>query len=414
MTSSVQGGDGLDRVMEGLETKETVSEQVAEQVSSQDDLWSTEEEATPAFSTKLEDKKESVRAELSSRLKKMIAAGGALILPVEKINDSAEKFSQERQNPELDPGRLAKLGKMIKEGDTKEEILSSLREVYKDDYFLASEALDFLLTVTFGTLAESVKAAKSEFAVNYSRQIDASRNIQETAVAAAKEGLGKPEELRKSYDKFTWDEPDSITLFEDLQKKCENYEKIEETLKFLLSSLGADMKPLIGKDMKPRHSSLPREKLQSLVGETKTCQAILGIYNSFKERMGLVKKLFDKLKLPMPAQLTFENIAKQFVALVRSSSEMNIAQIATKLGIENSIPARIIVFNQMLAVLPRVAPRIYRSSPLRDDATQRRQDTEKFLEGYLEGQEMDYDDLLAKMAEEEMMREMPQKEKDLE
>ena len=398
MTSSIQDDSGLDRIMERMEVKETAAEALAKQEATQGTIKEVESEATPAFATKLEKKKDTTKAELASRLKKSISSLGALIQPPGEIKDSAKKFSNQRQYPELDPDKLYELGSMIKEGSKSGEILASIHEVYGDNLFLANEALDFLLTITTGALAKEVQTAKDDLA------------------KTVKVRLGVPEkELNKEYEKFSRESPDSLTLFDELQKKYGTFDKIQEMILFLLHSLGRDTKPTIGSDMKVKHAAVD-EQLQSVANEIRTCQAIYNVYKFYQRRMDLIKKLYvqDKLtekeKPTLPAQLNFENLAKQFMQLVanRSPTTAAVGQLAPKLGIEDTIPAQIIVFNRMReAVEPGgVSPLIFKSGPTRDDGLARMKECRDNLIAKLE----ELEDTFADMEELEAQAEIKGKE----
>src|SRR5690606_11830940 len=99
---------------------------------------------------------------------------------------------------------------------------------------------------------------------------------------------------------------DANTLFGELANKYA-YKELQKVIKFLLHSLGSDMKS--------KGPSIPRGELHTLLTETRTLQAILGVYRFFNKRMDLVNKLFSKAGLQMPKQLSFEQMAKCFMSL---------------------------------------------------------------------------------------------------
>jgi type III secretion protein W len=413
MTSAIGPGD-VERIIEKEEVQEVKVSQAAQEETENADMQTDLKDSVNPFA--LEKKKESIKEHLATRVQEVRKAEGALLLPVEEIDGAAEKFARNRQNPEIDEEKLAQLGKSIEQTDTKEKILEKVTTLYKDP-FLASEALDFLMEMALhpslrGTpIANTIKAARDEFTATFQQQIIAGRNIQKVTQAAVEEKLGSPEELRKDYYQFTLNEPDAHTLLEELLKDHgSDYKKISQHIKFLLSSLGADMKPVISKEMHVKHASLPRAQLQSLIKETRVCQAILGVYRFYSGRMPLVTKLFKKEGVEAPAQLTHENIAKQFMSLAadRAPSALKVAQLAPKLGIEDSVEAQIIVFSQMRDGVPSVSLLIFKSGPTRDDAIQRRNDVLVAIIDELENLE---ESLEVKLEEVAKKMELPAEEK---
>jgi type III secretion protein W len=252
------------------------------------------------------------------------------------------------------------LREQIKPGDTKDEILRKLAEFYPD-VSLADEALEFLLQTTDGELAETIKEAKSDFEKLHSREIAAGRNIGDVAREAAGKGLGTTTSMRDMYREITGNPRDSTTLFEELSTKYA-FKDLKKVIDFLLHSLGADMKS--------KGPSIPRGLLHRLLTETRSLQAILGVYRFFRGRMRLVEKMFQENELEVPAELSFESMAKQFMSLAqeRYPSSAKVFQTAIKLGIEKWITAKIIVFSQMRDAVREVAMNlIFKSLQHRDE-----------------------------------------------
>lgn len=331
----------------------------AEQLDSLISLRNQQEEAVNPFGAKLIEKQKKLEAN-RTRVQKMKQASekAGRLLPIEQIKDSAEQF--ERRNPELRASVLALLRENIKPGDTKEDILRKLREFY-DDVSLADEALEFLLETTDGELAKTVQEAKKEFNEANGREIAAGRNIHQQARLASNKGLGTPTDLRDMYRDITGNPRDSTSLFEELADKYE-FKDLKKVVDFLLHSLGSDMKS--------KGPSIAKGMLHRLLTETRSLQAILGVYRFFKNRMNLVQKLFEKDGMEVPQQLTFESMAKQFMALAsdRYPSAAKALQGATKLGIEKWILAKIIVLSQFRDGVREVAiNQIYKSLQHRDE-----------------------------------------------
>lgn len=239
--------------------------------------------------------------------------------------DLAQQF--EKRNPELKAVILLILRDKIQSDDSKDEILRKLAEVYPD-VTLADEALEFLVKTTTGDLAKTMKEAKEEFHAQHARSIIAGRNISAQAREAAGKGLGTTDGLRDMYRDITGNPREPTALFEELSAKYPNYEDLKKVIKFLLHSLGADMKS--------KGPSIEKGLLHRLISETRSNQAILGVYSFFRQRMPLIEKMFRDQNLEMPPELTFENLAKQFMTLAneRYPSSAKVSQTASKLGIE--------------------------------------------------------------------------------
>lgn len=367
--------------------KEEQQELRAEQLTSKQNFMQAQEEAINPFAARFATKQKDIKSH-KSRVQKMKAAKGpeARLLPVERIKDQADQF--QRRNPELRSNILTILREQIKPDDTKEEILRKLAEFYPD-VSLADEALEFLLQTTEGELAETVKEAKDEFEKLHGREIAAGRNIGEVARDAASKGLGTATSMRDLYRDITGNPRDSTTLFEELSTKYA-FKDLKKVIDFMLHSLGTDMKA--------KGPSIPRGLLHRLLTETRSLQAILGVYRFFRGRMRLVEKMFHENGMDVPAELNFESLAKQFMSLAqeRYPSSAKVFQTAIKLGIEKWITAKIIVFSQMRDAVREVAMNlIFKSLQHRDEmylaVLEALEDLEDQLEDLLKEEEEDED-----------------------
>lgn len=337
--------------------------------SEEQELRSEQLSSKEAFQTGLEEignpfmmlqRQEKTLKTNKSRIQKMMKGGmkEKRLIPVETIKDAAQQF--QRRNPELKETVLVLLRDIIRPGDTKEEILKKLREFYEDPS-LEDEVLDFLIETTDGELAETIRAAKGDLNKLYGREIAAGRNMGRLAREAAETGLGTATSLRDLYRNITGNPRDSATLFHELSQKYV-FKELKKVVDFLLHSLGADMKA--------KGPSIPRGQLHRLITETRSLQAVLGVYRFFRGRMPLVDKLFEKEALQVPSQLNFETLAKQFMTLAseRYPSADKVLQTATRLGIEKWIMAKIIVFSQLRDAIREVAVnQVYRSIQHRDE-----------------------------------------------
>ncbi len=338
MGTPIGGQPGYGRkTLEAMKevAQDTMKELHAEQAASK--LGAQTANTQTAFRSKVPRKTKTLKARAKTVTKTHKGdAKKDRILPIKMIKDTARQF--QRRNPELKSAVLTLLREQIKPGDSKEEILAKLKEFY-DDVFLQDEALEFLLETTKGDLHETIKQIKEEINSENEREIIAGRNISQQARTASDKGLGTPTTLRDMYRDITGNPRDSNTLFDELSSNYE-FKQLEKVMKFLLHSLGSDMKA--------KGPSIPRGQLHRLITETRSLQAILGVYKFFKGRMGLVNKMFEKANQTPPQQLNFESLSKQFMSLVqeRYPSSDKVMQKAKQLGVEDQVLGKIIAFSQ--------------------------------------------------------------------
>ena len=331
----------------------------AEQESSADSIKAQNEQAVNPFARAALRKREKVESP-KTRVQKMLQSGEKAdrMLPIEQIKDQADQF--QRRNPELKSATLVLLRNYIKPGDTKEEILKKLLEFYKDPA-LADEALEFLLETTEGDLHLEVRAAKEELNQQQGREITAGRNIGTQARAASDKGLGTPTQLRDLYRDITGNPRDSSTLFQELSKQYA-FKDLKKVTDFLLHSMGADLKA--------KGPSIEPGMLHRIITETRSLQAILGIYRFFRGRMRLIQTSFGRNGIDVPPELNFESMSKEFMNLAaeRYPSSDKVKERSVKLGIEKWLLAKIIALSQFRDAIREVAlNQIFRSLQHRDD-----------------------------------------------
>ena len=349
--------DQTIKAMQEAELSEAV-ELDAEAVSAKEEIQQAQQETINPFAKTVKQKKFTRVSKSRLEKTKKMGEKGESPLPLQRIKDKAQDF--ERRNPELKSGVLSLLRERIKPGDTKEEILKKLEEFYTD-VSLADEALEFLFETTDGELARTVQDAKNEFEGLHGREISAGKNIAAEARDAASQGLGTSTNLRDMYRNITANPRDSATLFDELSQKYA-FKELKKVTDFLLHSLGADMKA--------KGPSIPRGQLHRLITETRSLQAILGVYRFFKGRMKQVNKMFQKEGLKLPQQISFESLSKQFMGLVseRYPTGEKVLQSTERLGIDKWIQAKIIVLSQLRDAIREVAAnQIYRSIQHRDE-----------------------------------------------
>lgn len=308
------------------------------------------------------------------------------VLGVEKIEETATRF--QRNNQELQAKTLLILRSRITASDTPEEVIQKVLEIYPDPA-LADEALDFLLETSDTDTAALIRLAKEQFNARFEREIKAGRNMGAQAREFSKEGLGSPTSLRDMYRDLTHTPREPLKLFDELSDKFA-YDKLKTVIRFLLHSLGSDLRS--------RGPSISRPELKRLIDETRSLQGILGIYRFFQSRMGLINRQFASYEVAKPNRLDFDTIAKIFVKFLaeRFMSPDKILQSASTLGISEEAIAQLIVYTQMRDAIKQIAPRYYRTPQHRDE----------LFHSFLKALELIEDEL-----EEEESKDKEQKEK---
>jgi type III secretion protein W len=281
---------------------------------------------------------------------------------VEEISQIAEEFS--RKNPEFNTRALIALSLIVTSEDSVETILEKLFASYPDAY-LVDEAIEFLLRITqqSNSLFAKLLQAKTLLQQNFEREILIGRNISQEAREFSEKGLGNASGLRDLYKWVTGTEQEPLKVFEDLIKKFP-YDQMKSVLAFLLHSLGSDIKSK-GPSMDPL-------ELQKLFAETRTVQAILGVYLYFMGRMNFLERQFGRYGEPKPEEINFEKLAKIFVQLLAEKypSVGRVLQMANQLGISSSIIAQAIVFSNYRDSLRYVSPRLFKNEKQRQDLMQ--------------------------------------------
>ncbi len=365
--------------------QEAKADRLAQSVASKSALQESLQETTYHLAGKVRKKDKPIKAH-KTRIQKMMKSGEKMqrLLPIEQLKDSAHQFQQ--RNRELKAETLVNLRGEIKPGDSKEEILAKIQKYYPD-VTLTDEVLEFLLDTTEGELHNSIRELKEEFAEQHQREITAGRNIQKEAQSASDKGLGTPTSLRDQYRDITGNPRDANTLFNELSQK-HDFKDLKKMVDFFLHSLGSDLKA--------KGPSIPRGELHRLLSETRTMQAILGVYRFFNSRMGLMHSLFQKAGIDFPKKLTFELMSKQFMSFIseRYPSSNKALQTAVKLGLEKWLIAKIIALSQFRDAIREVAlQKIYKSLQHRDECflalIEALEDLEDELEELLEREEED-------------------------
>lgn len=277
---------------------------------------------------------------------------GKKFLPPEQVKEQAEQF--ERNNPELKSTVLTQLLDEIAKCTTKEEILKIIDKYYPDPT-LADQALDYLLATTIGDLHKIVTEAKIAHQALYKKQIDAGRHIEAEVKQYAALGLGSAQSLRDLYRNILNEPREAIQLFLELSQRFQ-YKDLRKVMAFLFHSLGADLKA--------GGSMIPPGQLHRLLTETRNLQAGLGVMKFFQARMRLILSIFKKEGIPLPANLTFEELSRTFVTYLqdRYPNSEKVLQLTKKLGLADSILSKIVVLSQFRDGIREVSlDKFYRS-----------------------------------------------------
>ncbi|MCH9620876.1 MAG: hypothetical protein S4CHLAM20_02840 [Chlamydiia bacterium] len=305
-----------------------------------------------------------------------------------KLIDDVTKQARttEKKNPEMNHKALLGMKADIKETDDAETIYAKVRKYYKDEY-LADEALKFLEATTnpHTKLGQNVRQARILLTTRHEREVKAGRNINATAQEFQKKGLASAGSLRELYQDVTKDPKDPASLFDELNESFD-FNKMKQVLSFLLHSLG--------KDMKSKGPSISVAELSRLFAETRTMQAILGIYKFFYSRMNLLKESFARENLKFPKSLNFELLSKLFSKYIqeRYPSPDKVLRLAAELGIEEELIAQIIIYTQYRDALRGVSPKLFRSLKHRQELLMALIETISELDDLLEEDEDEEDD----------------------
>lgn len=357
--------------------------QLARQISAQDTFMDSTEEGNQyiaaVIAKKMRKQAKTLEERSGKHLMKTESKGESADVSTE---DSAAEF--EESNPELKTKTLLLLRSRIKDDDSAEDILKKVLEVYSD-YSLADDAMAFLEKTTDDELLEKVQQAREQFNESFGREIRAGKNIATEAREFSQKGLGSPTALRDMYRDITGNPRTPNKLFQELSQKM-TFAKMETTIKFILHSLGTDLKA--------KGPSIPRGELFRLLTEARNMQAILGVYRFFQGRMGIINRQFDKYHLFMPSKINFELLAQLFMQIVedRYPSSVKIIKLAKALEIDDELLAQIILFSQYRDAVRQVAPKLYRSLQHRNDILSAYIEALEELEDLLEEEDEEYED----------------------
>ena len=206
-----------------------------------------------------------------------------------KAEAETKKADSYDDNWELsDDENLEEFKKSLKDNMSHEEILNKAKTTF-NDISLVDEALDYLIESVgdnpeFKTKLENAKDLLNVDEEDH-RNILAGKNMGSIARDFARSGDGSktPTELRKIYRTVTRSPQTAHQLFDFLSKDM-SYKELSTTIKFLQSSLGADLKA-------DANSKEPA-KLADTLKELKKFQFIKGVFVTFEKSTATAKSMF--------------------------------------------------------------------------------------------------------------------------
>ncbi len=343
------------RAMQEVQADEAL-EQNAEQRSSKEGFVDSLKEAVNPQAAALKQRK--VETPPSDKVRKMQQMGGlGLFLPIDELGKAADSFRERHQ--ELSTELLILLCEEIKPDDTPEEILKKVLKYYSD-VSLADEALEFLITVALTPLKEKLQAVRQAFNEDRGSEIAAGRNIENEVQDAAKSGLGTTNSLRDWYRDVTHNPRTANTLFDELYQKY-TYKQLGTVIHFLFHSLGTDLNS--------KGPSIDRAELSRLCEETRTLQAILGVYRHFRLRINLTKTLYENKGIPFPPGLNFERLAKEFMSLAASTNPnfSLVMDVGKRLVEDENLDAKVILLERMRDAVPEVSGKVFHTEKPKSD-----------------------------------------------
>jgi type III secretion protein W len=280
------------------------------------------------------------------------------LVEVEMTTEISDYY--ENKNPEVKGKTLQSLKEQISKFDTTEDVLQKILEAYPDPVN-ADAACEYLLLVLPDELKEKIFNARKTLNERFARKLRAGQNIFGQSLEFADQ-LGPPSQLRQLYSELTETTPEPLDLFEELLKKF-TFEKMKDAISFWLNALGADLNS--------KGSSIQKGELKKLIDETRTLQAILGVYSFFaSKQQELIVSLIRK-KTEATAEMNFKNLAKLFVKILQDKypSPDKILFLKHDLKIENLLHAQETILNIMCSAIKKVSPKLYRNQKHQEEVT---------------------------------------------
>ena len=350
---------------EKQEASERLEGRLAQQVASKESLQDAREDALfpkpQGFKTLKEKMAEKMQKQPPTAKPEKDSSKSSL-----EKTPGAEQLAEafEKKNPELTKSKLLVLLPQIKEEVPDDEILDLLKRVFQDES-LMDEAVDYLIRVAENKeeVKQKLVNIKERFNASKGREIRAGRNIINQSQTFSKQGLGKPTALRNLYREVTDKQQTPNKLFDSLMKQFD-FSKMKNIIDFLLHSLGDDMKS--------KGPSITRAQLQRLMTDTRSMQAILGVFRFFFQRMSHIKKEFKRRNMGLPSHLTFEMLGRILMKLLedRYPSSQKILGFNYEIGITYEVLAQVVVYSQFRDAMRHISPNLFKSERHRKELLQ--------------------------------------------
>lgn len=335
------------------EAAKAEANEIAQQVASEDNFETdAQDNYNPMAAARAQARNDRFRS-IDTRKETEKTAAVDEIAVVEGVDakgeeDLAKTFQQ--RNSELPADQLLALKRGIREEQTEKEILDAVVSAFHDPT-LTDEALDYLTQVTTGPLKEKISRVRQLLNEEKHREIIGGRNIDAVAKEYATAIGSSPTLLRDLYRDVTGTERDHNVLFAYLAAQY-RFEQLKELVAFLLKGMAYDVKA--------KGPSIPPQELMLFMKEMKNLQSILWVYLFFKERIGMMKKLYGQYGSTYPEEMSFEKLALSFMKVVqdRYPSVIKVTKEVEQLGAKEDIE-KVIVLSQYRDAIRSLSPRIY-------------------------------------------------------
>lgn len=348
-TSSVQPTDNSTLHTQQAKAKSNTARLVASQIAVEEEF--TDWGDTIAFNPMAARKK-------SKELKKRLSVNKGKkseksSKPADNIKEKAAVFS--KNHSETDNETLERIAESIKDDDSPEEIIEKVTKHYKDPY-IANQALVFLKDVYSDDKEKlvNIEKAETDYASLHKSAISAGSNINKDVAHFSDEGVATKPELREIYQDFVGTPRSPQQLFQELRQKYE-IKKLASVLKFMLHSLGSDIKS--------KGPSIGRPLLERLFSEIKSLQTVLGVFSFFYSRMDSLKDDFTRSEIAFPKNIGYTDLADTFIACVAEKypSTTKVLRHLTSLPFSQTTVSKLLICITLREAIRGVPPRLFRS-----------------------------------------------------
>lgn len=309
-SSSGIGGGPTPINLSAVEQKAAIAkskEANAEQEASEIGITQNPDFTNPAAATRTRKKETSFKS-LSTRRKTTSTTKEKTIKSIEerqKHDDLSQQYQEENQ--ELDADVLNKLKNKVSENSTPEDILSLVEASFSDPV-LAFSSLEFLSASTKSPkLQQAIQQAKDSYQQKHLQAIKGGKNVLFASQEFGSQLQVSPSSLRSLYLNVTTSILSSNELFTLLSSQYTREEQ-KTVSSFLLQGMSSDLKS--------EGPSIDPTKLQVLMSEIKSLQAVLNLYSFFQDSMPRLSLMMKSDNVALPKDVTYETLAKTFQAIV--------------------------------------------------------------------------------------------------